>query len=80
MEFKEVTRLPILFRPPQIVTCSSASGGGCPRVIECHSYVTCAENLLFSSTYLQPIFNLLGVVMEHFKSLLLAFGKVCDAF
>ena len=38
------------------------------------------QNLLFSSTYLQPIFNLLGVVMEHFKSLLLAFGKVCDAF
>ena len=32
----------------------------------------------------QPIFNLssthVGVVMEHFKSLLLAFGKVCDAF
>ena len=38
------------------------------------------QNLLFSSTYLQPIFNLLGVVMEHFKSLLLAFGRVCDAF
>ena len=38
------------------------------------------QNLLFSSTYLQPIFNLLGVMMEHFKSLLLAFGKVCDAF
>ena len=38
------------------------------------------QNLLFSSTYPQPIFNLLGVVMEHFKSLLLAFGKVCDAF
>ena len=38
------------------------------------------QNLLFSSTYLQPIFNLLGVVMEHFKSLLLAFGMVCDAF
>ena len=38
------------------------------------------QNLLFSSTYLQPIFNLLGVVMEHFKSLLLAFGKVCYAF
>ena len=38
------------------------------------------QNLLFSSTYPQPIFNLLGVVMEHFKSLLLAFGKGCDAF
>ena len=38
------------------------------------------QNLLFSSTYPQPIFNLLGVVMEHFKSLLPAFGKVCDAF
>ena len=38
------------------------------------------KNLLFSSTYPQPIFNLLGVVMEHFKSLLLAIGKVCDAF
>ena len=25
MEFKEGTRLPILFWPPQIVTCSSAS-------------------------------------------------------
>ena len=24
------------------------------------------QNLLFSSTYPQPIFNLLGVVMEHF--------------
>ena len=29
--------------------------------------------LNLSSTYM-------GVVMEHFKSLLLAFGKVCDAF
>ena len=38
------------------------------------------QNLLFSSTYPQPIFNLLGVVMEHFESLLLAFGRVCDAF
>ena len=32
--------------------------GGCPRVIECHSYVTCAaKSIVFlnlSSTYLQP--------------------------
>ena len=47
--------------------------GSCPHVIECHSYVTCVAK---SIAYLQRM----GVVIEHFKSLLLAFGKVCVAF
>ena len=31
-------------------------------------------------TYLNLSSTYMGVVMEHFKSSLLAFGKVCDAF
>ena len=38
------------------------------------------QNLLFSSTYLNLSLTYMGMVMEHFKSLLLAFGRVCDAF
>ena len=39
----------------QLLNCNR---GGCPRIIECHSYVTCAaKSIVFldlSSTYLQP--------------------------
>ena len=38
------------------------------------------QNLLFSSNYLNLSSTYMGMVMEHFKFLLLAFGKVCDAF
>ena len=47
-------------------------------IIECHSYVTCCRQNLI--VFLNLPSTYMGVVMEHFKSLLLAFGKACDAF
>ena len=53
------------------------STGNHRRLFMRHSYVTCAVKYII---FLNLSINLLCVVMQHFKSLLLAFGRVCDAF